>query len=1057
MVPAPPDPAAAPDAHGWRARLRLILSLGGRGLLVLLSGAADAQADALVALVAEADAPGGPAPVVRVAFGPGELLAAPIGARVIVVQPERLAGWLNENRPVVTQRRLTMLLWCAAEQVAELRRLAPDFIDWVSHRVEVPPTTPAYVAAAIAAVQAHGGVLGLSDAPEAPPAGWRAVGLGLPYVELRAACAAGPLWVRGVSSIADWLKVRVAHSEAGRPHGLVVVNPTVRGVEEAWVDGRPIPWAEAAQALRARGEENPGLSAAQLGLDPAALGLPRATPPVVDTDPRWAALLAAAARGPDGHAAEAADLWSLPALADAWEAEGRLGTDPAALRWRAARAMGRGDYPAAEAGAQAAIDAAAEAPGERAWSALLLVDLQLMTGRLGEAEALLDTVVAPGFAAAGDPRGEVEVLDRRAQLALARGAPDEALRLWSDEVLPAYERLGDARSRAVTLYNIARIRVDKGEVDAALTLQTEALKLFERLGDARSRALTLGDIARIRVTRGEVDAALALHEEARAVFERLGDPRDRALALNSIARIWTDRGEVDRALALHAEALATYERLGDARERAVTLGYLARIRREKGEVDAALALHEDALATYERLGDVRERAVTLGDIAHIRLSKGEVEAALALHHEQLAAFERLGDARGQAVALASIARIRLSKGEVEAALALLEELRAVFERLGDARSRAVTLGDIARIRAGKGEVDAALALHEERLAVLERLGDARSRAVTLGDIARIRADRGEIDTALALHEERLAVFERLGDVRERAVTLGDIARTRVSKGQLTAALALHEQQLAVVERLGDARERAVTLGDIARIRVNKGEVDAALALHEEQLAVYERLGDARSRAVTLGEIARIRGAQGELEAAIALLEEALAVFERLGDARGRVATLHDLGGLALRGRRAPLALTYWSEAWRRAQELGAADVLAAVGADLGALLAEQGHPQAGGVLRIARAAAQRLGWRPHIEHIDKLRARLENPLARAKTLAQAGDHQGALNALGEPQTLPERHLRAHLLTMRGEVDGARAEAAQGLEAAQTAGDAAAVAAFTALLSNLEAR
>jgi tetratricopeptide (TPR) repeat protein len=792
------------------------LSLGGRGLLVLLSGAADAQADALVALAAEADAPNGPAPVVRVALGPSDLLAAPIGARVIVVQPERLAGWLNENRPVVTQRRLTVLLWCEAERVAALRRDAPDFLDWVSHRVEVPPTTPAYVAAAITRVQAHGGVLGLSEAPEAPPAGWRAVGLGLPYVELRAACAAGPLWVLGVGSIADWLKVRVAHAEAGRPHGLVVVNPTVRGLEEAWVDGRPIPWAEAVQALRARGAEDPGLSAARVGLDPAALGLPRPAPPAVEADPRWAELIAAAARGPDGQAAEAADLWSLPALADTWEAEGRLGTDPAALRWRAARAMGGGDSAAAESGAQAAIDAAADAPGERAWSALLLVDLRLMTNRLGEAEALLDTVVAPGFAAAGDHRGEVEALDRRARLLLARSAPDAALRLWSDEVLPACERLGDARSRTVTL------------------------------------------------------------------------------------------------------------------------------------------------------------------------------------------------------------------------------------------------GEIARIRGDKGEVDAALALHEERLAVYERLGDARGRAVTLGDIARIRGNKGEVDAALALHEEELVVYERLGDARSRAVTLGDIARIRLSKGEVDAALALHEEALVVYEGLGDARERVITLGDIARIRLSKGEVDVALALHEEALVVYERLGDARSRAVTLGDIARIRLSKGEVDAALALHEERLAVFERLGDARGRAVTLHDLGGLARRAGSNERAREHWREAWRLAQQLGAADLLAATGADLGTLLVEQGDPQGGEVLRLARAAAQRLHWPRYVQYVDLLLARLDSPFNRARALARAGDHQGALKALGEPQTWPERHLRAQTLAMLGEVDAARAEAAQGLSAAQTAGDAPAVAAFSALLSSMEA-
>lgn len=74
-------------------------------MIIGLEGAHPACAGPLVELLLEEGAP------VRACFTARELLDAPEDARVVLLHAARYADFLNMVRPVVSERRLRVLVW----------------------------------------------------------------------------------------------------------------------------------------------------------------------------------------------------------------------------------------------------------------------------------------------------------------------------------------------------------------------------------------------------------------------------------------------------------------------------------------------------------------------------------------------------------------------------------------------------------------------------------------------------------------------------------------------------------------------------------------------------------------------------------------------------------------------------------------------------------------------------------------------------------------------------------------------------------------------------------
>lgn len=116
--------------------LRLYLELGDAGVLLLVE---QAELSGLRPLVLEL----WPAyPDLEVVAAPEELLALPPGAvAILVLDPGDLTAqgrWLNLHRTLFADRALRVILYCQGDVAERLAQAAPDFTDWISHRLPFP-------------------------------------------------------------------------------------------------------------------------------------------------------------------------------------------------------------------------------------------------------------------------------------------------------------------------------------------------------------------------------------------------------------------------------------------------------------------------------------------------------------------------------------------------------------------------------------------------------------------------------------------------------------------------------------------------------------------------------------------------------------------------------------------------------------------------------------------------------------------------------------------------------------------------------------------------------
>ncbi|MCK6518013.1 tetratricopeptide repeat protein [Myxococcota bacterium] len=301
------------------------MGLPGEAVVIQLVALDDALAPALIELLSTLSPPR----PLRVAFDAAGLYDAPEGARVVLVAPERSARALNLHRPVVRTRHLQLLLWCTAQGAFELKGSAPDMNSWVSHRLHLPSAWPPRVAEALDAARDLGEALILLGMARPAP-GFTLLPAGVDSAPLAAALDKGPVWLTDAENDSEVLTALAVWAERGK-HGLVLHDPAVVIEGVRVLDAAPTPWAEAAAACAARAgadaDADAGVLAARLGLDPAALGMPGAPRPRVESPP-FQALLRRLHAGE--RPADVAEALGLPQLAARWRAGVSAAASPVA-------------------------------------------------------------------------------------------------------------------------------------------------------------------------------------------------------------------------------------------------------------------------------------------------------------------------------------------------------------------------------------------------------------------------------------------------------------------------------------------------------------------------------------------------------------------------------------------------------------------------------------------------------------------------------------------------------------------------------------------------------
>lgn len=206
----------------------------------------------------------------------------PNGSTIIYCPHPSQAEWLNMARPLFAERQLKVLLFCSSEVSAALAHRAPDFFNWISHRIECPkghylPAVRGLRAAVChraLGVSWHGGDFAPIFAEALPKRSLTVLSSSISYdsmVEAMHTHRRGWLGWTDVDGPFRLRRVRWAMAEVGRRGRVALLSPT-EATPGFWpLRGRPLPIAKSIRYLKNVGVPKPGRLAALLDLEDDAL------------------------------------------------------------------------------------------------------------------------------------------------------------------------------------------------------------------------------------------------------------------------------------------------------------------------------------------------------------------------------------------------------------------------------------------------------------------------------------------------------------------------------------------------------------------------------------------------------------------------------------------------------------------------------------------------------------------------------------------------------------------------------------------------------------------
>jgi predicted ATPase len=177
-------------------------------------------------------------------------------------------------------------------------------------------------------------------------------------------------------------------------------------------------------------------------------------------------------------------------------------------------------------------------------------------GDFERAHALLDES-SGRFHAAGDERGRIDVLVRRAYVHLVEDSRDGA-RECLERALEFRRGVNDRRGIGLVLSGLALIDTDTGDLESAESRLDEAVGMFRRAGDRWGLVIALLRTAELDIVLGRIEAAEEALEEARTVLGETQLERWNAHAFAALAEVAVLQGDTQRAAGLLADARERY-------------------------------------------------------------------------------------------------------------------------------------------------------------------------------------------------------------------------------------------------------------------------------------------------------------------------------------------------------------------------------------------------------------------------------------------------------------------------------------------------------------------
>ncbi len=471
------------------------------------------------------------------------------------------------------------------------------------------------------------------------------------------------------------------------------------------------------------------------------------------------------------------------------------------------------------------------------------------------------------LAAAGPDAESAVVLDRAADAAGARGAPEAAVEL--KELALALTAPDDADALARRRLELASRRYFAGDAPGARRELQHALR---ELPQGEARAEVLLELGSVLWNQGEGDAASTLFQQA----------LDEATSSALLARIHTRISSMTDNFEIAAAHARMALRLTDEREEPLVYSY-ALHNLARATFYAGQGADHDAMAK----GTLLQRAGTGWEIsttpAYWARDFDDFETALSVFEDSLRVFREMGDEASSSCILSQMGAIYALMGRFDAGRRSAAEALELAHQTEQDTWINVALTVQAQVSARSGELDAARTTAEEVLRRLEIHTDPPIEcmvrgllglvALSAGDSAEAVRQLAQVDAWLASVHSREPAADRVhADYAEALIDVGEHDRAEEVVARMEArARALPRPWIREVS----ARSRGLLLAA-------RGDLDAAAAAMHEALEMHNGLDMPFERGRTLLALGQVLRRRNERRAARAALEEALATFDELG-------------------------------------------------------------------------------------------------------------------------------------------------------------------------------
>lgn len=416
----------------------------------------------------------------------------------------------------------------------------------------------------------------------------------------------------------------------------------------------------------------------------------------------------------------------------------------------------------------------------------------------------VDLAEAAAASALGDAPHELEVAERAARSAEARGARS----------LLARARMATGRSR----YN-------QGQTLEAIQDLEAARALYSEIGDRAGLAAALNSLGTAVETRGETAQAERYYQQSLAALEAIGDRRALSSTLNNFGILLKDHGRYAEALTTHERALALRREIGDRNWEAISLNNIGVVLFEQDHLSEAADFYGQSLALAREVGDKRSEVRALHNLAVVRRESGDLKEARASYEQAIPARAAINDPRGGVVARVELGMVLLAQGELDAATRVEEEAAAMAREAQMIEGEVGAAYQLGEIALASGDVNTAKHHHQQALAIREKLKQARTIQESRLALAVVALEEGRHAETVRLAADVLAGAKEQPPVRMAAQLL--LVRTRLAMNDLAGAT----RAAAAARALAGSTQRISVLWSLdladAQVLLARGEASEA--------------------------------------------------------------------------------------------------------------------------------------------------------------------------------------------------------------------------------------